>query len=145
MRKQILTLIGALLLGISVIWAQTAQSPAASNQKYTCVMHPEVVMDHPGNCPKCGMTLVPKKETEKPHAGEMHDMAAMGTYRIFGADGVPFGGMMDKPADANNALRIPALFQQAADVWDAQPKPIPIPRRVPQLWWRPRTASPVNS
>ena len=28
------------------------------------------------------------------------DMAAMGTYRIFGADGVPFGGMMDKPADA---------------------------------------------
>ncbi len=23
----------------------------------------------------------------------------MGKYRIFGADGVPFGGMMDKPAD----------------------------------------------
>jgi hypothetical protein len=93
MRKQILTLIGALLLGVNVIWAQTAQSPAASNQKYTCVMHPEVVMDHPGNCPKCGMTLVPKKETEKPHdivahearrlaaphAGEMHHMAAMHT------------------------------------------------------------------
>ena len=28
------------------------------------------------------------------------DMGAMGTYRIFGADGVPFGGMMDKPAEA---------------------------------------------
>ena len=27
------------------------------------------------------------------------DMGAMGKYRIFGADGVPFGGMMDKPAD----------------------------------------------
>src|SRR5439155_1396378 len=24
-------------------------------QKYTCPMHPEVVMDHPGNCPKCCM------------------------------------------------------------------------------------------
>src|SRR5882724_1688466 len=93
MRKQILTLISALLLGVSVISAQTAQSPAASNKKYTCVMHPEVVMDRPGNCPKCGMTLVPKKETEKPqdiaahkarrlaaaHAHEMHDMAAMRT------------------------------------------------------------------
>jgi predicted enzyme related to lactoylglutathione lyase len=28
------------------------------------------------------------------------DMGPMGKYRIFGADGVPFGGMMDKPADA---------------------------------------------
>jgi predicted enzyme related to lactoylglutathione lyase len=28
------------------------------------------------------------------------DMGQMGKYRIFGADGVPFGGMMDKPADA---------------------------------------------
>jgi hypothetical protein len=24
---------------------------------YTCPMHPEVVQDHPGTCPKCGMTL----------------------------------------------------------------------------------------
>jgi predicted enzyme related to lactoylglutathione lyase len=31
---------------------------------------------------------------------EMLDMGAMGKYRIFGANGVPFGGMMDKPADA---------------------------------------------
>src|SRR2546430_7012275 len=23
-------------------------------QKYTCPMHPEVITDHPGNCPKCG-------------------------------------------------------------------------------------------
>jgi len=27
--------------------------------RYTCPMHPEVVQDHPGNCPKCGMTLEP--------------------------------------------------------------------------------------
>jgi Cu(I)/Ag(I) efflux system membrane fusion protein len=26
---------------------------------YTCGMHPEVVQDHPGNCPKCGMKLQP--------------------------------------------------------------------------------------
>jgi len=33
----------------------------SKRQKYTCPMHPEVVMDHPGNCPKCGMKLVPLK------------------------------------------------------------------------------------
>ena len=26
---------------------------------YTCPMHPEVVTQSPGNCPKCGMKLVP--------------------------------------------------------------------------------------
>ena len=30
--------------------------------RYTCTMHPEVVRDAPGSCPKCGMTLVPLRE-----------------------------------------------------------------------------------
>ena len=34
-------------------------------QKYTCPMHPEVITDHPGNCPKCGMKLVPMKEKKR--------------------------------------------------------------------------------
>ena len=29
----------------------------SSAQKYTCPMHPEVVAEAPGDCPKCGMTL----------------------------------------------------------------------------------------
>ena len=32
------------------------------NTFYTCPMHPEIHQDHPGNCPKCGMTL--EKEVE---------------------------------------------------------------------------------
>ncbi|HEU5397519.1 MAG TPA: efflux RND transporter periplasmic adaptor subunit, partial [Verrucomicrobiae bacterium] len=34
-----------------------ATAPAAK-QLYTCVMHPDIVSDKPGKCPKCGMTLV---------------------------------------------------------------------------------------
>ena len=32
---------------------------AAAGTIYTCPMHPEIRQDHPGNCPKCGMTLEP--------------------------------------------------------------------------------------
>ena len=28
---------------------------------YTCVMHPEIHYNKPGNCPKCGMKLVEKR------------------------------------------------------------------------------------
>ena len=40
---------------------------------YTCPMHPEVRQDHPGNCPKCGMTL----EAEMPtlEEGESPELA----------------------------------------------------------------------
>ena len=30
---------------------------------YTCPMHPEVISDKPGKCPKCGMTLVKVKSS----------------------------------------------------------------------------------
>jgi hypothetical protein len=29
---------------------------------YTCPMHPEIIRDKPGNCPICGMKLVPRKD-----------------------------------------------------------------------------------
>ncbi|MDP3651789.1 MAG: heavy metal translocating P-type ATPase [Rhodoferax sp.] len=33
--------------------------PAAAGTVYICPMHPEIRQDHPGTCPKCGMTLEP--------------------------------------------------------------------------------------
>lgn len=32
--------------------------------KYTCKMHPEVISDTPGKCPKCGMALVKMDEKD---------------------------------------------------------------------------------
>ncbi|CCM79332.1 heavy metal translocating P-type ATPase [Rhizobium mesoamericanum] len=35
------------------------QKPMPKGTLYTCPMHPEVISDHPGDCPKCGMALEP--------------------------------------------------------------------------------------
>lgn len=40
--------------------ASPAFSPPAVGARYICPMHPEIVQDHPGSCPLCGMALEPQ-------------------------------------------------------------------------------------
>jgi hypothetical protein len=83
MQRQIVILISAMALAIGVqVRATDLNHPHSEHsqdyehrreqeqegkQKYTCPMHPEIVTEHPGNCPKCGMKLVPSKSEEKLH------------------------------------------------------------------------------
>ena len=39
----------------------SATRPTTAQAIYTCKMHPQVVSDHPGKCPICGMKLVVKE------------------------------------------------------------------------------------
>ncbi len=41
--------------------AAASEGDPAALQKYTCSMHPFIVTDEPGDCPICGMDLVPVK------------------------------------------------------------------------------------
>jgi Cu+-exporting ATPase len=52
-------------------------APAAGKIIYTCPMHLEVQQDHPGDCPKCGMTLEPKTATASPDEGENTELRDM--------------------------------------------------------------------
>jgi RND family efflux transporter MFP subunit len=67
----------AAVLGVSLLFAgcnreQAAQNSSKEKTLYTCGMHPQVIQDHPGNCPICGMKLTP---IHKP-AGEGTNAAA---------------------------------------------------------------------
>jgi Cu+-exporting ATPase len=51
-------------------------SSAGVKKEYTCPMHPEIVQDHPGSCPKCGMALelktIPVTTTKTEYTCPMH-------------------------------------------------------------------------
>lgn len=65
----------AILFSAATVFAahtNTAVTDTAKTKKvklvkvqYTCTMHPEVLSDKPGKCPKCGMTLVKKEPAKK--------------------------------------------------------------------------------
>ena len=70
-----------ILLAGTAGFAQVKKAPAHKKHhhgtvahKYTCPMHPEVAMNKPGKCPKCGMNLeamkMKKMKSDKP-MGEM--------------------------------------------------------------------------
>ncbi len=52
--------------------------------RYTCPMHPEILVDQPGNCPKCGMALVPLAGQPPTHH---HPTGAHGTTGAAGKSG----------------------------------------------------------
>jgi Cu(I)/Ag(I) efflux system membrane fusion protein len=64
-----------LLLGTMLLTAcsDNKKKPVAvqvkSDVKYTCPMHPQIMEDHPGSCPICGMALVKKSGQASEGAG----------------------------------------------------------------------------
>ena len=90
MKTKILTTACALIISCTGIFAQdktksgekqssaTKMEMAKDSVYYTCSMHPEVKMDKPGKCPKCGMTL--EKKTVKMTQTKSKKMEAMKTY-----------------------------------------------------------------
>lgn len=79
-RSRFLSAFGLLVLGLSAgagsTWyflkphaheaeAGTSATPEA-RRMFQCPMHPQVIMDHEGDCPICGMKLVPMEATAAP-------------------------------------------------------------------------------
>jgi membrane fusion protein, copper/silver efflux system len=64
----LLVLAAAVLAGAGLLLTGCKRDPPAQDASkpktlYTCGMHPDVIQDHPGNCPICGMKLTPIKRS----------------------------------------------------------------------------------
>lgn len=81
MKTKLFILVALLILGVGVILLPMGCSRSDSGQqadkisKYHCPMHPTVVSDKPGDCPICGMKLVPMD-------GEQHKATASPAKKI---------------------------------------------------------------
>ncbi len=99
-----------LFLTGSFVWAQQETGKQKQSVIYTCVMHPEVQMNQPGNCPKCGMKLVAKKvkaSTTKATQGKTvapKDVPRAMPMNITGKD------TMQMPAKENNNPTQPVTY-----------------------------------
>jgi len=85
--------------------------------RFTCPMHPEVITDQPGSCPKCGMHLVPvgaedtqdhgghgehsAQGKDAGHGGHMHGHSGHGSHSPPQIDGIEanFMSMVDLTRD----------------------------------------------
>ncbi len=78
MKKNYSGKIAVLLLMLAVVFSCKEKTKSATNEtagkhvhevqtKYTCPMHPQIVRDQPGQCPICGMDLVPMSSSNELH------------------------------------------------------------------------------
>jgi P-type Cu+ transporter len=106
--------------------------------EYTCPMHPEVVQDHPGACPKCGMALeimgVPLVATKTEYTCPMHPEIvqdhpgacpkcgmALEAVTVEAEEDTSELDYMSKRFWVSAVLAIPVLFSaMAAEFWPRQ-------------------------
>ncbi len=106
--------------------AKATVSPAAEDSLYTCPMHPEVLADRPGDCPKCGMALEPlipsvEGDDEAALIGKRTLLAAFLGLPLLVIAMAPMVGLHLLPERLSGwvemALSLPVLFWCGAPIW----------------------------
>jgi RND family efflux transporter MFP subunit len=141
--------IGFILAGVLVsggYWIisrqNAAQSPATSQkvQKYHCPMHPEYISDKPGDCPICGMKLVPMESQASPemapkgeHAGQESSAAPAKKERkiLYWTNAMNPGTRYDKPGKAPDGMDLVPVYEEESPAAAGQGVPGYAPVKIP--------------
>ncbi len=113
--------------------AKPSSSPSSRGKtRYTCPMHPEIVKDDPGSCPKCGMALesmgfAPDQEEKNPEYDDMRHrfiIAAILTVPlviIAMRDMLPGGALLERLATDNTLGWLELILSTPVVLWAGWP------------------------
>lgn len=96
--------------------------PSVAASEYYCPMHPEVVQDHPGICPRCGMALEPRGVSIETDTTELDDMRRRFIWSVV------FTTPVFLLAMSGDMIAIPGLSAKAMQ-W------IEFALATPVVWW----------
>jgi RND family efflux transporter MFP subunit len=103
----------------------TAASPKV--QKYHCPMHPTYVSDKPGDCPICGMKLVPMESEASPEKakGETAQETAGAPAKkerkiLYWTDAMNPGTRYDKPGKAPDGMDLVPVYEEESQAATGQ-------------------------
>lgn len=103
-----LVLAGALMLLGGCSQRDSTASPPAL---YTCGMHPQVIQDHPGNCPICGMKLTPVRKQAAAPGGAAG--SGEGTIKYYKSTMIP-GEISPQPGKDSMGMDLVAVHEAEA-------------------------------
>jgi len=85
------------------------ESTTAAKTLYSCGMHPQVIQDHPGNCPICGMKLTPVRK----QAGATGASGGSGTIKYYKSTMIP-GEVSDTPRKDSMGMDMVPVYEEEA-------------------------------
>ncbi len=129
---------GAVILATAMVILTGCGSTSVEAKQYHCPMHPTVVSDKPGECPICGMNLVPIHESEGAEhstAGHTERPAEQPAPGITAKKG-PYACPMHPEITSDKRDRCPKcnMYLEILDEPEAEPgpdQPAPPPAKAP--------------
>jgi len=102
---------------------QTVPTPTVQAQKYHCPMHPTYVSDKPGDCPICGMRLVPVENEgaqEAPAHHPSHPETQEQRRILYYTDPANPGYRSDKPGKAQDGTDLVPVYAEEPAMTEAE-------------------------
>jgi len=112
--SRILSILLVALLPLGMVsCSKPKEAQSASKTLYTCGMHPQIVQDHPGDCPICGMHLEPiRKQTVNPEA------AGARKIKFYKSTMIP-GEISQKPGKDSMGMDMAPVYEEEAGTADS--------------------------